>query len=194
MFKMTCIETTAKGVPCTRKAISGGRCTQHHKKFLEGGTATKVKAEAKELTKYDDVEAEGTLEDLFKAIHSELKDHRGTDMEVHMEELLTRYKIRYIRHPLGPQCSPDFFVMIGGRVHQVELKSSTAGAPVWNGGIPKQHRIYILNLPKHSKAEPVICVMGSDLIMDIQAKTLYKINIELKKIAKTLLTGSSVGG
>lgn len=95
---------------------------------------------------------------------------RGTNAKRYAAEFT------YVRRPNGRRSSPNFLVIAGEEITELELHSNrTSRAPTWNAGMLKENRVYVLNLPKVSALRPVVVVPGSKLVeIETVAKNFFK--------------------
>lgn len=100
---------------------------------------------------YEDSPQESEIKCLLK-MHKYTEVEKGTNLK----------SGQFIYQPNGNNNSPDFYVNDKGTVYSIECKSVNKGAkPVYNGGLPKEHYIYIFCSGKYNETT---VYRGSDVV------------------------------
>ena len=135
-------------------------------------------------------------DNLFKSIEKSLASHFDVSMEEEFFNLLRKYKFKefgkdrdltminehsFIRRPNGSRQAPDFLIRIKDKIYNVELKSSRTEYLTWSS-VPAPEILYILNIPKISEENPIICVFGEDLISEEEREILVEMNNREKRL------------
>ena len=96
--------------------------------------------------------------------------------EKQVEDLLIKHGFNYQAQPNGTHQSPDFRVFLpGGKVVDIECKSSKQAFPTYNGGLPKTGVVYVFSSKKYDEttvyfAEDVVSDAKRDLYSEYLAK------------------------
>lgn len=94
--------------------------------------------------------------------------------EQQVEDLLKKHNLYYEYQPNGTQNSPDFRVNFGGKIYDIECKSSKQAYPTYNGGLPKERVIYIFCSGKYNQTT----IFFADDVVKTSKRELFACLIE----------------
>lgn len=91
-----------------------------------------------------------------------------------------------IVQPFGTQRSPDFLLLVDGKVLEVESKATDKSTkPMWNDGIPVEDRVYIYGSRfKCGPAEEVCTAFLGNHISKKEIKRAREARIAVKEVAR----------
>ena len=83
----------------------------------------------------------------------------------------SNYQSHFIPWPAGSQGYPDFLIMNGNALIGLEVKySKNRASPMWNGGLPRPHGIYIFGSRKRGD---ITFFMGRDILSPDDTEKLH---------------------
>lgn len=140
-----------------------------------GGTDTGKQFEKRIANGLDNARFNPILKrDIEKSVLTQLQ--QDTNDHFHPAKIknpLTKYRRHYLAQPSGSQKYPDFLIFLNDRVICIEAKFSTKKQvkPVWNGGLPRQHGIYIFAARGRGD---LTFFIGRDVISEDSAREMHK--------------------